>query len=84
MIQAFKDENEFIKFAAAELMTAPMQVTAETLFRSLQTWSSLNALIFVSRIHEEAGVLISSEDLAQMKTFGDVYQLIISKENGAV
>lgn len=85
MTQAFKNENEFMQFAAAELLLSASQLTAATPFRSLQSWSSLNALIFVSRINEETGVLISSEDLAQMKTFGDVYQLIISKENnGAV
>lgn len=71
-------------FAASELLLSSSQVDATTPFRNLQSWSSLNALIFISRINEETGVLISSEDLAQLKTFGDVYQLIISRENGAV
>ena len=48
-------------------------------FRNMEAWSSLHALLFIARINEEEGVMLSSSDLAGCKHLEDIYQLILSK-----
>ena len=72
----------FIQLAAEELLTETTQLEYETKFRNLTTWSSLNALLLISRINETTGVFISSFDLASLNTLGDIYKLILAKVNG--
>ena len=71
--------NGFLQFSAGELLVAPGEITPQTAFRDIRTWSSLNALILVSRISEETNVLISAADLASCKTLGDIHELIKSR-----
>lgn len=78
------DENAFLKFTAHELMTPIEALSFETEFRSISSWSSLNALIYISRINEESDVFISSSDLAKLKTIGDIHNLIQSRINGII
>lgn len=75
--------ENFLQFTADELLVSAGEVTAETAFRDIRTWSSLNALIFVSRISEETDVLISAGDLASCQTLGDIHNLVISRSDVA-
>lgn len=75
--------DHFIQFTATELQVAPSQISVNTEFRNIITWSSLNALLFISRVNEETNVLISAADLAGCKTIGDIHQLIIHRYDGA-
>lgn len=70
-------------FTATELMVPLEKISLETEFRQISTWSSLNALIYISRINEETGVLISTGDLVISRTIDDIYQLIRKRYNGA-
>ena len=72
----------FIKLAAEELLTETTLLEYETKFRNLPTWSSLHALLLISRVNETTGVFISSFDLASLNTLGDIYELILAKVNG--
>jgi acyl carrier protein len=75
--------DHFLHFTAIELQVNPTQLSVDTEFRNIITWSSLNALLFISRINEETNVLISAADLAGCKTIGDIHHLIIQRSNGA-
>jgi hypothetical protein len=44
--------TDFIQFLESELLLSAGEITAESDFRSLRTWSSLNALIVISRIND--------------------------------
>jgi len=66
----------FLSFSATEFQVDVTTIQEETQFRQLDGWSSLNALIFISNIHDKFNVLISSSDLATLTTFGDIFQLI--------
>jgi acyl carrier protein len=70
------NQEDFIQFTAKELMTDPQKLRLESRFRDLPRWSSLNALIYISRIREEFKVTISSRQLAESVTLGDIYQLV--------
>ena len=72
----------FLNFTATELLIPLEKISLNDEFRGLSTWSSLNALVYISRINEETNVLISSVELADLKTLNDIYNLISSKSNG--
>lgn len=74
--------EQFLRFTAAELQVPVDALTPQTEFRSISTWSSLNALLFISRVNEETNVLISAADLAACKTVGDIHRLITSRYHG--
>lgn len=80
---SINNKNSFLDFVASELMISKTEIDFETEFRKIPTWSSLNALIFISRINEELDVLISSSDLASIKTIDEIYNLIVWKMHGA-
>lgn len=75
--------STFLQFTAQELNVSVDSLNENTPFKSIPTWSSLNALIYLSRIHAETGVLLTSTELAQQITLLDLHQLITNKQHGA-
>ncbi len=73
-----KDLDTFLKFATEELLLDSSEINPQSEFRTLRTWSSLNALVLISRINDESDVMISSGQLANCKTVQDIHQLIIA------
>jgi acyl carrier protein len=74
-----KDEADFYQFVAKELGESLSEITGEKQFRSLNTWSSLNALYLITRISEDEGIFISSSELAKCSNFKDIHNLILVK-----
>ncbi len=70
------NELEFLQIIAEELEVDSEELNLETEFRSIPNWSSLNALLVVSRINDETDVLISTSDLANCKTLKDIFQRV--------
>lgn len=77
-------QAQFIQFTAEELAISIEEISLDTEFRSLSVWSSLNALLYISRVFDETSCLISTSDLVQLKTFGDIFNHLNSKLNGAL
>lgn len=73
-----KDLDTFLNFATEELLLDSSEINPLSEFRTLRTWSSLNALVLISRINDESDVMISSSQLANCKTVQDIHQLIIA------
>ncbi len=71
-----KDSESFIEFLSKELMISKNKVNLSIKFRELDNWSSLNALILISRINEETGVIISASDLSNLITVDDLFKFI--------
>lgn len=84
MKSILNNENTFLEFTANELMVSLDEINFETEFRFISSWSSLNALIYISSINEETSVFISSTDLAQLVSIRDLYNLILSRSNGTI
>lgn len=84
MKSSLKDKNTFLEFTANELMVSLTDIHFETEFRTISSWSSLNALIYISSLTEETGVFISSADLAQLKSIQDIYNLILNRLDGVI
>jgi acyl carrier protein len=58
---------------------APGAIQPDTEFRKLNGWSSMLALIVISKINKIYKVNISAQELADAKTVNDLYQLTVSK-----
>lgn len=84
MTSLITDENEFLIFTAKELMVSVNEISLDTEFRTIDSWSSLTALIYISSINEETSVFISSTDLVELIKLKDVYNLILSRLHGTV
>jgi len=76
-VSDLKNKESFLLFASDELQQPGL--TEQMEFRKINTWSSLNALLFIARINEESEVLISAADLASCKTLGDIHALIVNR-----
>lgn len=68
---------ERFKEIVSEEFNLPLEkVNGKIVFREMDAWSSLHALLFIARINEEVGVMISSADLAKCTVLDDIYLLI--------
>jgi acyl carrier protein len=70
------NQNEFLDLIADELLIAPYSITLETEFRQIPTWTSLNSLLVISKIHEVTGIMVSAKFIAESTTLSDIYQLV--------
>jgi acyl carrier protein len=57
-----------------------VQITASTLFRDLDEYSSLLALTIVAMVDEEYDVAIKAEDLRKAQTIEDLFNIIKEKK----
>lgn len=74
-----ENEADFLLFVAKELGTDISELTPNTEFRGLNTWSSLNALYLITRISEEQNIFITSLELARCNNLKDIHTLIVAK-----
>ncbi|MDB9964456.1 acyl carrier protein [Vicingaceae bacterium] len=72
--------TDLIRLTTQEFMEERKAVVGTTRFRELSNWSSLNALIYISSIHDQFGVLLSSEDLSKSNTIEDIFDIIQKKQ----
>ncbi len=71
---------ERFKEIVSEEFNLPLDtIQGQIIFRDMDAWSSLHALLFIAKINEEVGVMISSSDLAKCNVLDDIFQLIIQK-----
>lgn len=70
-------EQEFIERFAATLDDTETEVlSADTVFRGLEAWSSMQALVVIAMIDEDYDVLLSADDLGAAKTLGDLFRIV--------
>lgn len=75
------DINEFIKKLALEFdITDPEQLKPDTSFRSMKEWSSMHGLIIIALADAEFGITITGNDLRQIDTIQNLYDLIQSRK----
>lgn len=61
--------------------TAPNTLTANTNFRDLEEWSSMQALLIIAMIDSEYAVIFSGEDLRNCQTIADIYEIVKNRLN---
>ncbi len=77
-----QNETTFLTFISTELLVSLEDISMSTELRQIRTWSSLNALVLISRINEEIDVIISSVDLASIGSIADLYSFLLAQKNG--
>ena len=74
------DMNEFIAHFAEQFENTDASVfTAETRFRELEEWCSLIALLVISMVDDEYGVVLPPEEMRKTQTIQELYDLVQSK-----
>ncbi len=74
------DINEFIEnFAEIFDEVNSEDLSAETVFRNIDEWSSLNALSVLALSNELFDVELTAQELRNAQTIGDIYNTITSK-----
>lgn len=71
--------KEFIeKFAEAIEVEDIDSLNAETVFRTLDEWSSLSVMLLIAFYDEEFGKEISEKEIKSCKTIQDLYSFAIA------
>ncbi|MDP4276040.1 MAG: acyl carrier protein [Bacteroidota bacterium] len=74
--------NEYIKLISDQFEETDKAVfNPETKFRELEEWSSLIALAVMAITDKKYGVVITVNEMRQMNTIKDLFELVESKRN---
>ena len=72
--------EDFIKNIETEFEDLePGKLKAETNFREVFDWNSINALILIAMVKTEYGAAINAEDIQKSKTINDLFEIVKSK-----
>ena len=72
--------KEFIEnFAAQFEETDSNEITAITIFKDLDEWSSLTALSVIAMADEEYEVVLTGDDIRNSTTVNDLFELVKAK-----
>ena len=72
--------KEFIEnFAAQFQETESNEITAITIFKDLDEWSSLTALSVIAMADEEYEVVLTGDDIRNSTTVNDLFELVKAK-----
>lgn len=72
--------NEFIeKFASQFPDENPEEMTADTDFHELDSWSSLTGLSLVAMVYAEYGVELDTLDVRNADTIEDLFEIVQAK-----
>ncbi|GAB2574672.1 acyl carrier protein [Dyella jejuensis] len=66
------------KFSFA-IETSPETLSADTEYKALDIWDSLNALSVIAMADADFNVAISGQDVEQSRTIGDLWQIVRAK-----
>ena len=56
-------------------------INGDTVFKDLDTWSSLSALSLIAMVDENYDVAITGSDIRKAVTIADLFALVQSKKN---
>lgn len=74
------DIQEFIKHFAEQFDEIDIAVLQpETRFRELDEWSSLVALLVITMVDEEYGIVLPPEEMRKTQTIQELFDLVQSK-----
>lgn len=73
------DIKEFIEHFAEQFDELNSELTPETNFRQLEEWSSLVALLVITMIDEEYGIVLPPEEMRKTNTIQELFDLVQSK-----
>jgi acyl carrier protein len=73
--------EDFIKMFEAEISDiTPNSVGAETVFKQLDAWNSMQALILIAMVDSEYGITLTAENLHDCITVSDLFSVVQNKK----
>lgn len=74
------DINAFMALVAEQYDDVDVaMLTPQTEFRKVEGWTSLVALMIITAIDEECGVVLTGDEMKTVTTVQDLYDLVASK-----
>ena len=67
---------------AEELAITPEALTAETVLVTCERWDSVTVLTLMVILSDALGTAVTPEEMARLKTFGDIEALVAIKVRG--
>ena len=71
------DPSDFLSVFRSLFQDSTDSIVETTLFRELEEWSSMQALIVIAAIDEHYGVTITEKDFRAAQTVADLYTLTL-------
>ena len=73
--------KEFVEnFANQFDETDPSEITATTIYRDLEEWSSLIALSIIAMVDEEYEITLKGDDIRNAQTIEDLFNTVKAKK----
>lgn len=70
--------EEFIQNVTDQFNMLSVELTPETRFRELDEWSSLEALLIITMVDDEYGIVLPPEEMRKTNTIQELYNLVQS------
>lgn len=67
------------KFAECFNQTDASLITPQTVFKNLEEWGSMLALIVIAMIDADYGKTITADDLKNARTIADLFEIVTKK-----
>jgi len=73
------DIQNFIQNFAEQFDDLNIELTPETRFREVEGWTSLVALLVITMVDDEYGVVLPPEEMRKTNTIQELFDLVNSK-----
>ena len=70
---------QFLDVVRGQFPTSGPQLSSTTLFRELEEWSSLQALVLITVLDETYGQALREEEMKKAQSLGDLHQILVEK-----
>lgn len=74
------DIQLFIQNVADQFDELDVELTPETNFRKVEEWTSLVALLVITMVDEEYGIVLLPEEMRKTNTIQELFDLVASKQ----
>ena len=71
--------EEFIEKFAFAIEVDPSELNADTKFKALENWDSLNALSLIAMADADYDVTLTGNDILQTQTIGDLMKIVTER-----
>jgi acyl carrier protein len=74
------DIQLFIQNVTDQFDEINVELTPETNFRQVEGWTSLVALLVITMVDEEYGIVLPPEEMRKTNTIQELFDLVASKQ----
>lgn len=61
--------------------TDPCEFTPDTVYKDIEEWSSLSALLIIAMVDENYDIRIKGEDIRNASTISDLYNIVQARQS---